>query len=175
MKYPADAADRMWKGVLLNQFHDIIPGSSIHEVYQAAEKLYDGIQQEANSLTAEAVKSLVSPSKKKVTYFNSLSFDRWAIVELPFKGAKDSNDEMIPVQVLDGKTYAEVYLPACGWTTLTEAKPYFGERGDGVKATKTKLDNGVVEFRFNNLGESAAAQMVHDGHVDVVENTFQNQ
>ncbi|MBR3651312.1 MAG: alpha-mannosidase, partial [Victivallales bacterium] len=122
VKYPAEAADRMWKGVLLNQFHDIIPGSSIHEVYQTAEKLYDDIQKEANSLTADAVKALVSPSKKKVTYFNSLSFDRWAVVELPFKGAKDANDEQIAVQVLDGKTYAEIYLPACGWTTLTEAK-----------------------------------------------------
>ena len=158
VKYPDEAADRMWKGVLLNQFHDIIPGSSIREVYQAAEKLYDDIQKEANGLTANAIKSLVSPNKKKVTYFNSLSFDRWAVVELPFKGAKDANDEIISVQVLDGKTYAEIYLPACGWTTLTEAKPYYGERGEGVKATKTKLDNGVVEFRFNALGELTSAR-----------------
>ena len=29
--------DEAWKSVLLNQFHDIIPGSSIHRVYEEAE------------------------------------------------------------------------------------------------------------------------------------------
>ncbi len=159
-EYPAEAADRLWKGVLLNQFHDIIPGSSIHEVYETAERLYASIQDEANALTAKAIETLVHPSKKKVSYFNSLSFDRWAVVVLPFAGAKDANGELIPVQKLNGLTYAEVYLPACGWTTLTEAKPYTGERNDYVKATKTLLRNNIVEFSFNSLGELTSARNV---------------
>ena len=32
VSYPKDELDRMWKIVLLNQFHDILPGSAIHEV-----------------------------------------------------------------------------------------------------------------------------------------------
>ena len=35
--YPATALDEAWSAVLLNQFHDIIPGSSIHRVYEEAE------------------------------------------------------------------------------------------------------------------------------------------
>ncbi len=32
--YPHDEIERAWKSLLLNQFHDIIPGSSIAEVYE---------------------------------------------------------------------------------------------------------------------------------------------
>ena len=32
--YPHDEIETAWKTVLLNQFHDILPGSSIDEVYQ---------------------------------------------------------------------------------------------------------------------------------------------
>ena len=38
--YPADELARAWKLVLLNQFHDIIPGSSIHWVYEDSAQDY---------------------------------------------------------------------------------------------------------------------------------------
>ena len=38
--YPAEAVERLWKAVLLHQFHDILPGSSIARVYQEAEKAF---------------------------------------------------------------------------------------------------------------------------------------
>ncbi len=54
--YPKEELHKAWKTILLNQFHDIIPGSSIYEVYQKTDeeyaallamggKLYDGILQ----------------------------------------------------------------------------------------------------------------------------------
>lgn len=33
--------EREWKNVLLNQFHDVLPGTSIGEVYEDAKRLYD--------------------------------------------------------------------------------------------------------------------------------------
>ena len=32
VSYPKEELERMWKVILLNQFHDILPGSAIHEV-----------------------------------------------------------------------------------------------------------------------------------------------
>ncbi|MCG2760617.1 MAG: alpha-mannosidase, partial [Candidatus Delongbacteria bacterium] len=37
--YPKDEIDMIWKDTLLNQFHDILPGSSINRVYKDAHKL----------------------------------------------------------------------------------------------------------------------------------------
>ena len=52
--YPAERIDTAWKGVLLNQFHDIIPGSSIHRVYKEAEALYAEIIADAQAVRQEA-------------------------------------------------------------------------------------------------------------------------
>ncbi|MEP0765677.1 MAG: alpha-mannosidase [Fimbriimonadia bacterium] len=38
--YPRDALEEAWKLVLLNQFHDILPGSSIEEVYRDSDRDY---------------------------------------------------------------------------------------------------------------------------------------
>src|SRR4029450_3514062 len=48
--YPQDEINRLWKLVLLNQFHDIIPGSSITEVYQDSAAHYDEIQKSGEQL-----------------------------------------------------------------------------------------------------------------------------
>lgn len=160
--YPARQLDKLWKGVLLNQFHDIIPGSSIHEVYVAAEALYDDILKETNALVDKAIGGIVlKPSKKKCTYFNSLSFARWVVVKIPFKGCRYDDDELfesIPVQEYEGETYAELWLPPCGWVTIVEDEPCSGEPGEGVKVTKTTMRNMFKEFKFNRLGELVGAR-----------------
>ena len=38
MDYPLEELEAMWKTVLLNQFHDILPGSAIHEVYEVTKQ-----------------------------------------------------------------------------------------------------------------------------------------
>ena len=43
MGYPQETLDAMWKLVLLNQFHDILPGSSIHEVYEVTKQEYTAL------------------------------------------------------------------------------------------------------------------------------------
>ena len=100
-------------------------------------------------------------SKKKCTYFNSLSFARWVVVKIPFKGCRYDDDELfesIPVQEYEGETYAELWLPPCGWVTIVEDEPCSGEPGEGVKVTKTTMRNMFKEFKFNKLGELVSAR-----------------
>ncbi|MFD9910791.1 alpha-mannosidase [Streptomyces sp. NPDC059063] len=56
--YPYDALDRLWKTVLLHQFHDILPGSSIAWVHREARETYARVLAELDELTAEAVRQL---------------------------------------------------------------------------------------------------------------------
>ena len=53
--YPADALDRMWKIVLLNQFHDILPGSSIGDVYRDSEAQFESLFEEGKDLLRNAL------------------------------------------------------------------------------------------------------------------------
>lgn len=56
--YPADALRRLWERVLLLQFHDILPGSSIAWVHREAERAYAEITAELESIVDDAVRAL---------------------------------------------------------------------------------------------------------------------
>ncbi|MBM7173037.1 alpha-mannosidase [Streptomyces sp. G44] len=56
--YPYEALDRLWKTVLLHQFHDILPGSSIAWVHREARETYERVLAELDEITAGAVRSL---------------------------------------------------------------------------------------------------------------------
>ncbi|MGY1440085.1 alpha-mannosidase [Streptomyces reniochalinae] len=56
--YPYDALRRIWETVLLLQFHDILPGTSIAWVHQDAERDYDRVTAELRSLVTAALDAL---------------------------------------------------------------------------------------------------------------------
>ena len=130
--YPAEALDRRWKQVLLNQFHDILPGSSIARVYEEARALYADILADAARLISGATAALTRGEGK--TWFNSLSWERTALVK-----------------TADG--YAIATIPAMGWTSDVDAtlpaQPVT-VRMDGADAI---LANGVITLRVNSRGE----------------------
>ena len=95
MDYDLSKADGLWKEVLLHQFHDILPGSSIARVYVEAEKAHKAIQEGAGEMTEQAFAALTRQSDEgAVTVWNSLSFERTALVELParFEGGAKTKD-----------------------------------------------------------------------------------
>ncbi|MFF1830173.1 alpha-mannosidase [Paenarthrobacter sp. NPDC058040] len=57
--YPAAELKRLWQLVLLQQFHDILPGSSIAWVHQDAERNYEAIARDLEAFIAEAARALV--------------------------------------------------------------------------------------------------------------------
>ena len=72
--YPAEELRECWKKLLLNQFHDILPGSHIHPVYEDAMADYAEIDTKLSTLLA---------AKETDAWFNSLPFPREEITFLP--------------------------------------------------------------------------------------------
>ncbi|KAJ1853986.1 Glycoside hydrolase, 38 vacuolar alpha mannosidase, partial [Coemansia sp. RSA 2703] len=58
--YPAEELTRLWQLVCLNQFHDVIPGSSIELVYYDSDRMYADVLQSAKRLKQAAVEALFS-------------------------------------------------------------------------------------------------------------------
>ncbi|KAI0654605.1 galactose mutarotase-like domain-containing protein [Cubamyces menziesii] len=97
--YPNERINDCWEKVLLNQFHDVLPGSAIGMVYDDAEKLYAEVSKEGEALIEEAFKAIFPPStsladpniktKKSGTLvgFNTTFFPRRDIVEVPLVGS----------------------------------------------------------------------------------------
>ncbi len=151
--YPLALMDAQWKKVLLNQFHDILPGSSIARVYEEAEATFAEVIGKAGEIAGEAAARLCS-TEGGMTVFNSLSWDRKALVQLPegWKGARYGNGGALPVQLIDGKLTAEVDTPSCGWTSIADASVELASNS-AVKAEANLLENEHLRVSFNSKGE----------------------
>ncbi|WP_244444702.1 alpha-mannosidase [Paenibacillus camerounensis] len=84
-----------WKLLLLNQFHDIIPGSSIPEVYQTSEKEYKEIfflgKRSLKTVTEAVVSGIPAEGEgRPYVVLNSLGWARDLVVELQHEGAEDA-------------------------------------------------------------------------------------
>ena len=75
--YPREKLDKIWKEVLLYQFHDIIPGSSIKRVYDESRARYREMLSEINEIIENSYKKVANGKK---TVFNSLSWDRTEVI-----------------------------------------------------------------------------------------------
>ena len=157
--FPLETMDQAWKKVLLNQFHDIIPGSSIARVYEEAEATYAEAIATANDVTGQAAAALTDGARA-LTAFNSLSWERTALVPLPegFAVAQGMEDTL-PVQTIDDKRYVETMIPACGWTTVRPASGQAPEFADPVAIANTLqvrpdlLQNSLIRVQINETGE----------------------
>ncbi len=153
-KYPLDELDSLWKDVLLNQFHDIIPGSSIQRVYEEAESAYSNVIKKAKEIASEARNTFVKHTRDTVTVFNSLSWKRDAVIEVPqnFEAVKLVSGEILPVQEFAGKKYAAVKnIPAAGWTTIKNSAPV--KCRGSLNATANMLENQFMKLTLNESGE----------------------
>ncbi|WP_055712087.1 alpha-mannosidase [Streptomyces torulosus] len=130
--YPYEKLDRLWKTVLLHQFHDILPGSSIAWVHREAEAEYARVAKELEELTAEAVTALGAGDAR---VFNTSPRDRAEVVR---------TSEGAPV-------YVEV--PANGSAPLAAAEPPHPVSVDGLT-----LDNGLVRVVVAEDGTLASVR-----------------
>jgi alpha-mannosidase len=130
--YPYEKLDRLWKTVLLHQFHDILPGSSIAWVHREAEAEYARVAKELEELTAQAVTALGAGDTR---VFNTSPRDRAEVVRT-IEGA--------PV-------YVEV--PANGSAPLAAAEPPHPVTVDGLT-----LDNGLVRVVVAEDGTLASVR-----------------
>lgn len=93
VEYPRQVLNRVWKLFLLQHFHDILPGSSIPEVYEDAREDFELIDSSLASVTAAGMTGLARmvdtrPPReglKPVVVFNPLTWERdgLIIVDLP--------------------------------------------------------------------------------------------
>ena len=99
--YPAGPLHGIWESILLHQFHDIIPGSSIREVYRDSDAAYAETERELARLTGEALGQLTREDGGAYTLVNPGSFERRDLVRIPEAGDVvfcDDDGSRLPAQ-----------------------------------------------------------------------------
>ena len=159
MAYDFSKADALWKELLLHQFHDILPGSSIAKVYVDAEKAFHEILDGVEELQADALSELTDQKESQaVTVFNSLSFPRKMLVELPAafaNGAKTVDGTAVQVQKIGDTMKASVEVPSCGAVSLIPAEGQVEEKAAAVETCDGgfTMENSQVKAAVNEKGE----------------------
>ncbi|MFB6615462.1 alpha-mannosidase [Streptomyces sp. NPDC056367] len=66
--YPYEDLERIWKTVLLHQFHDILPGSSIAWVHREARETYEKVREELQGITLAAQQALAGEGAEELVF-----------------------------------------------------------------------------------------------------------
>jgi alpha-mannosidase len=146
--YPYDDLDRLWKVVLLHQFHDILPGSSIAWVHREAEATYARVHAELEEIIEAAV-AAVAGQGETGRVFNTSPRARAEVVRVPVaaEGAQALADGSHAVFVrVDGSAS----VPLTGAGTPVAPAP--------VTVTGTTLDNGLVRVEIDEDGLLASVR-----------------
>ena len=125
--YPAEEIYKSWENILLNQFHDILPGSCIHDVYEVTKVEYEDLISRANALIEDRAALLAAHTgaeEGSYVVFNAAPFDRDAVIAVAedVKALKGSDGALYPVQKgADGPICRVGSIPAKGWKAFAPA------------------------------------------------------
>ena len=128
--YPESELDKVWKELLLYQFHDMLPGSSINRIYEECHRRYPVMQAELAKLRESALSALKTGDKPSV--INDCPFGR--------SGYVSENGRLY---CFSAKAYSSAALEE-----TTQEKANSGLSSDGES-----IENAQVRATFNKDGE----------------------
>lgn len=152
--YPAETFRRAWQLVCLNQFHDIIPGSSIGPVYQEALQHYAEVMQTSQDARDLALACIAARTDGDWLLVNPTSFVRSESVFLPgtFDSGFERGGQPLAVQPVEGGVLISPgSLPPYSVTPIERSRilPAPGS----TKVDELCLENEFLRVEFSPSGD----------------------
>jgi len=166
--YPAATFRKAWELVCLNQFHDIIPGSSIGEVYVESQQQYGEVRRMTGEARDAALDVIGAKVGGDLLLVNPTGFTRDDPVFVPGEllsgqGLQRADGAPIPTQPADGGAWIlPGDLPPYSATPLILADTPTHFAGaqhvaplpdEGITATPSLLENAFLRVEFNAAGD----------------------
>lgn len=142
LKQLTEALDEAWKITLLNQFHDILPGSSIGEVYADARVQYERVRDATSVVSREAASEWGAPGQGEIV-LNPASRPRSGVVQVGTRLAWVES------------------VPALGVGVVQAAGPV-----RGVTVRGQSLENGIIAASIDSSGRVAKLRRIESGSPD---------
>jgi alpha-mannosidase len=153
VNYPKDELETAWKKLLFNQFHDILPGSSITEVYTDALPEWEDIKATGNQILQNSLREIANsaprpnpphPEAIPIYVFNSLNWMRSHVVSIelpdtiPNPSILNSNGEIIKSQNEPPKLlFLAENIPSVGYRIFWLCpQPQFPKNGHNIAHNK---------------------------------------
>jgi len=168
VSYPAEALREAWRLLCLCQFHDVLPGSSVGEVYREAEAFHAEAREKAAPALQEALDCLAGRIEtgarpgRPLVVFNSLGWERSGpvFIEEPaiqrLRAMDAENRPMRLQKTRDGWLLWAEKVPPYGYktfwydegTAVATAAPE-----DEPKARPRALENRYYRIELDEAGE----------------------
>jgi len=157
---PKDKIDRIWKDTLLNQFHDILPGSSISWVYKDANKLSAENLQKLEIIETDLIGKFAGEIKEnteKYIVFNSQPWSRDEVLRLSADDGQywigDGESSKI-YTAKNGFINYDIHVPALGYTCvyLESSDMVIPEKDHKFNASTKHLENDLIRVEIDNDG-----------------------
>ncbi len=188
-----------WRLILLNQFHDILPGSSIAPVYVESHTQHAHIQHVGNDVRAAATGYLLNSQQAQentrpasiasIAVFNSLPWGRTEAVSIPVsvvQGTSDllsaNGDEITQaVEELSGEQaiLVEVEVPSYGYEVVSPGNltqhAQASHSSAHLKVSRNSLQNDEIHLELDDNGEVASLYDLRRGRETIAEGAHANQ
>jgi alpha-mannosidase len=150
--------DHLWKAVLTQQFHDILPGSSIAWVHDDAEAVFADVGADLEARITALLGDVVGPGAWLANPADA-AIDEVVVLDadMPAEAIGDGDDvsdragpDQVGAQVQtlsDGRTAMRVEVPALGVATLAPRAV-----GDRVVMSDSSMTNRYLAVRWDPLG-----------------------
>ncbi|HSL41952.1 MAG TPA: alpha-mannosidase [Anaerolineales bacterium] len=156
-QYPITEFTNAWRTVCLNQFHDIIPGSSIGPVYEESQQQYAELTQNVTRLRDEALDALTQTLDGDVLLVNPTSFPQSGLVFIPGESMQrlTRNGEPVPVQPAESGLWVDAgQIPAYSIIALHGASEAENLRSPVSNSTHHPvLENNFIRVEFDGAGD----------------------
>ena len=141
-RYPANAIDQLWRILLLNQFHDILPGSSVGSVYDDAASDFAAFEALADDLETR-LSSVLSDTP---LVLNASHRPRGGLLAGP------ERPQAQRIHRADGTTEWLSPIIAIAGNSAGSARPANATPEDSLEATVDRLENTNLCVRFDAKG-----------------------
>lgn len=165
-----DEIVKHWKNLLLCQFHDVLPGSSIDTVYDDAEKIYKELFEFADKKQKELVADTLSgkTGSNKITVYNPNSFKASGYVPVDKKYAGCNNvltdadgNCSIFIENLEGFSSVTVELTDA---VRTDKRIFARDNGNSISVeTPAFVFDIYPDGTLHNFVDKRAGRVVSDG------------
>ncbi|HLO15300.1 MAG TPA: glycoside hydrolase family 38 C-terminal domain-containing protein, partial [Anaerolineales bacterium] len=157
-EYPAAQFNQAWRTICLNQFHDIIPGSSIGPVYEESQQQYAELTRGVTELRDEALEALSQKLDADVILVNATSFTQPGLVFIFIPGKAfqrfTRDGKPVPVQPADSGLWVDAgELPPYSVLALYKTSNVEGHTSLVASSPENILENRFLRVEFNADGD----------------------
>ena len=157
--YPRESINKAWELTCLNQFHDILPGSSITDVYTESLEDYAEIARLSGSAQAQAIEQIATVMCGDLVLINPTSFERndlivWTKPLAEDHHLVDSDGQILPTQITSECTLiGPSSLPPYSITAVEIAAGKAPEQSTTLHAAPDYLENDFVRVELTTGGD----------------------